>query len=65
MSSEDTLWHIARLHRDRTWETMRHKFDTWEPTNDVPEGDVEQFWYLQGKVEAYAAIMSECESVGH
>lgn len=62
MSNEtdrEALWQIARIHRDRAWDALTE----WEPDHDEPRGDVERYWYHHGKATAFAAIMSECESM--
>jgi hypothetical protein len=64
-TNREALWAIARIHRDRAWDMQRSIVPgdaDWEPENEEPRADVELFWYLQGKAEAYASIMSELES---
>lgn len=62
------IYEIARLHRDRACDEKARRFGEWEPEDQPesgpPPGDVAAWWYLQGKAEAYAAIMSEMESQG-
>lgn len=60
-----SLYDIARLHRDRAWSDRQRRFGDWQPDDadddHAPHGDPARWWYLQGKAEAYAAIMSEIE----
>lgn len=60
------LYEIARMLRDRAWTESQRRFGEWEP-EDIPDsgppaGDVAAWWYLHGRAEAFAAIMSEIES---
>jgi hypothetical protein len=56
------LYEIVRTYRDRAWNTQLEPLFGWNPTSDEgPESESEQWWYLQGKAEAYASIMSELE----
>ncbi len=69
-STREAFWAIARIHRDRAWDAQRaiaYSDPDWSPEmagdhDDVPLTDGEMWWYLQGKAEAYASIMSEIES---
>ncbi len=58
------LYEIVRTYRDRAWSSqIDYPFFGWNPTSDEgPESESEQWWYLQGKAEAYALVMSEIES---
>ena len=60
------LYEITQMHRDRMWDEQERRFGDWEPTgcqdDAAPHGDVARWWYLQGKAEAFAAIMSEIEN---
>jgi hypothetical protein len=60
------LYDIARMCRDRAWDDQAHinpSFPGWEPRDlEAPTGDVERWWFHQGKAEAFAAVMSEIES---
>jgi hypothetical protein len=65
----DVLYEIVRMHRDRMWDEQNRRFGEWEPADAqkdaAPHGDPHRWWYLQGKAEAYAAIMSELESLAN
>lgn len=62
------LYDTARELRDRVWAEQVRRFGEWEPADVnedyAPLGDSQRWWYLQGKCEAYAAIMSELEQAG-
>lgn len=62
----DRLYEIARLHRDRAWADKHRRFGEWQPddadADHAPLADPARWWYLQGRAEAFAAIMSEIES---
>ena len=66
-TTNQILYEITKLHRDRIWGEQTRRFGDWEPAgcqdDAAPHGDAERWWYLQGKAEAYAAIMSELESL--
>ncbi len=60
---DQNLYESSRPYREHAWKAQHHVGGLgWEPEADVPQGDDENWWYLQGKAEAYASIMSEIES---
>jgi hypothetical protein len=63
-TTRETFWAIARIHRDRAWDTQIELGTICDLLADAeaPLSDVERWWYLQGQVEAFAAIMTEMES---
>jgi hypothetical protein len=63
-TTREAFWAIARIHRDRAWATQEELGTICDLLGDTdgPISDVERYWYLQGKAEAYASIMSEMES---
>lgn len=63
-TNQEALWAIARIHRDRAWATQEELGTICDDLGGIvgPVSDVERYWYLQGKAEAYASIMSEIES---
>jgi hypothetical protein len=59
-TDRETIWNVARIHRDRAWDELE---GLAEPAHDDPKGDSERYWFHHGRAVAYAAIMSECESM--
>jgi hypothetical protein len=60
------LYDITRTHRDRARTAQTHivpGHHDWQPADadNGPTSDPNRWWYLQGKAEAFAAIMSEIE----
>jgi hypothetical protein len=58
MTDQD-LHRIAVEMRNRVQAEQSVRFGDWKPAENAPDGDVALYWYLQGKAEAYAAIVSE------
>lgn len=53
------LYEITRTYRDHAWNAQGYIAGTGY--DDDPQSDAERWWYLQGKAEAFAAVMSELE----
>jgi hypothetical protein len=60
----ERMYEIAAEMRSRAWSRQSDMLNGWEPDGTIPQGDPEWYWYLQGKAEAYAAVMSELETSG-
>jgi hypothetical protein len=60
----ERIYEIAAEMRNRAWDMQTVEFRDWEPAEDAAPRGAPLYWYLQGKAEAYAAIMSEIEYSG-
>jgi len=60
-TEREIIWNVARILRDRAWEAQHDGPGGLFEDDEHPVTDGERHWYEQGKAEAFAAIMTECE----